>query len=62
MVDTQLTLPNASGVLHERRMSVRLRASGKWAVAGAVVLGIALSNVTVFVTFVAFNFILHFGS
>jgi hypothetical protein len=29
---------------------------------GAVALGIALSNVTVFLVFVAFNFILHFGS
>lgn len=30
--------------------------------AGALVLGIALSNMTVFITFIAFNFILHFGS
>lgn len=29
---------------------------------GAVALGVALSNVTVFVTFIAFNFIMHFGS
>lgn len=62
IVETELTLPAARGVVQDRRQWVRHRASGKWAMAGALVLGIALSNMTVFITFIAFNFILHFGS
>lgn len=52
----------ASGVIVERRAAVRKRASGPWAILGAIALGFALSNLTVFISFLAFNFILHVGS
>ena len=61
-MEIPLTLHRPPGLQLERRSSVRHRAGGKWALMGAVALGFALSNLTVFISFVAFNFILHVGS
>lgn len=40
----------------------RRHPNGKLTLIGAVVLGLLLASVAVFLTFLAFNFILHFGS
>ena len=54
--------PAAQGESAPVETARRRRANGKLTLIGAAVLGLLLASVVVFLTFLAFNFILHFGS